>query len=244
MAQDCITIKGTRNGLLIVLDASRDFNELRSSLATRFAMARGFFQGAPFALLSTSPLSGRETAELEAICQQHGLVLGANIPLADRYRQPRTRHRPAPETAAMDAARRPRSDIIPPVMTAAVPALVADEATGGYPTLLNEGNLRNGQELACNGHVTLVGNIHPGAVIKAGGNIMVMGALLGSAYAGVSGDRNAVIVAHRLAPEQLGIAGVIACSPEHKQKRAYPEIARLIGAAIVVEPYLNRQNNR
>ncbi|WP_406676675.1 septum site-determining protein MinC [Moorella sp. ACPs] len=232
MAQDCITFKGTRGGLLILLDASRDFNELRANLAAKFAAARGFFQGASFALVPTSPLSSRETAELEAICRAHGLVPGKNIPLPDRYRPHIKRERPAP---AASVGRGNYDEVAP------APA-VADAAE--LSTLLEEGNLRNGQELTYNGHVVLVGNVHQGATIKAGGNILVMGTLLGSAHAGVSGNRAAVIVAHRLVPEQLSIAGILARSPEEKIRRAYPEIARLVGDKIIVEPFLNRKAPR
>ncbi|QGP90959.1 Septum site-determining protein MinC [Neomoorella glycerini] len=239
MAQDCITFKGTRGGLLILLDASRDFNELRANLAAKFAAARGFFQGASFALVPTSPLSSRETAELEAICREHGLVPGTNIPLPDRYRPQKNPGKLAPATMVAGANCYSTS-AVPPAGLPVAPAPAA-AGTAELATLLEEGNLRNGQELAYSGHVVLVGNVHQGATIKATGNILVMGTLLGSAHAGVSGDRAAVIVAYRLVPAQLSIAGVIARSPEQKTRRVYPEIARLAGDKIIVEPYLSRK---
>lgn len=220
MAQDCITFKGTRGGLLILLDASRDFNELRTNLAAKFAAARGFFRGATFALVPTSPLGSRETAELEAICREHGLVPGNNITLPECYRPFK---KPA-HTAKSGTLRE----------------VDAYQDTAELSTLLEECNLRNGRELVYDGHVVLVGNVHEGATIKAKGNILVMGTLRGSAYAGVSGNRKAVIVAYRLVPEQLGIAGIIARSPEQNVRRAYPEIARLDGNCIIVDPYLRR----
>jgi septum site-determining protein MinC len=230
MAQDCITFKGTRGGLLILLDASQDFNELRANLAAKFAAARGFFRGATFALVPTSPLSNRETAELEAICREHGLIPGTNIPLPERYRW-------------KSQGKQPRTPMISALPAAGVPVTPASPMAGTAepPTLLQEGNLRNGQELAYAGHVVLVGNVHQGAVIKATGHVLVMGTLLGSAHAGIAGDRAAVIVACCLAAEQLSIAGVIARSPEQKTRRAYPEIARLAGNKIIVEPYTKRR---
>lgn len=217
MAQDCITIKGTRRGLLILLDASRDFNEIKANLAAKFAAARGFFRGASFALVPTSPLNSQETAELEAICREHGLVPGSNITLPSR-------RRPAGNQAAH-----------PDQMS----------STGaGLPTLLEEGNLRNGQEINYPGHVMWLGDVHQGATIRAGGNILIMGTLKGNAYAGNRGDKSTAIVAYRLEPEQLGIAGIIARSPEQKTRHPYPEIARLVGARIVIEPYLGPKNSR
>ncbi|MBC7323842.1 MAG: septum site-determining protein MinC, partial [Moorella sp. (in: Bacteria)] len=74
-------------------------------------------------------------------------------------------------------------------------------------------------------------------------NILVMGTLRGNAYAGWAGDCKAVILAYRLLPEQLGIAGVLARSPEQKMRRDYPEVARLAGGRIIVEPYLSRKTS-
>lgn len=212
MAHDCITIKGTLNGLMIILDASRDFNELRAKLAAKFADANGFFQGAPFALMPTSPLSSHETKELEAICREYGLVPKSGITPAFYKKTPQnTRKTEASATEIMSAE---------------------------LPTLLEEGNLRNGQVIKSEGHVMFVGDVNQGAVIKAVGHIMVMGNLMGSAHAGIKGDTEAVIIAHRLFPEQLRIARVIARSPEQTTKRSYPEIARLINRKIIIEPYL------
>ncbi|NLW07025.1 MAG: septum site-determining protein MinC [Clostridia bacterium] len=213
MVHNCVTIKGTLNGLMIILDTNRDFDELRENLAAKFAAAQGFFQGATVSLLPTSPLSHDQTEELEAICREYGLV-----PKAGAVYKPFHRKRNAARKAKRQAA---------------------GSLTEELPTLLEEGNLRNGQVIESPGHVMFVGAVHQGALIKAAGNILVMGNLMGSAYAGINGNRQAVIIAHRLFPEQLAIAGVIARSPEHNTRRPYPEIARLINNKIVIEPYLN-----
>ncbi|BCV22179.1 septum site-determining protein MinC [Moorella sp. Hama-1] len=311
MAQDCITIKGTRGGLLILLDASRDFNEIRSNLAAKFAAARGFFRGASYALVPTSPLDRRETAELEAICREHGLVPGENIALPYRRRPEGSRNLPLTAGALTVAAgsRQPAgeedstwpagsgslaataaagallpgttrmwppadaratataaslpllaqpSPFLPGQMpvaagTAGLPAPgplpVEPEVAAGLlatdlPTLLDEGNLRNGQEINYPGHVMWLGDVHQGAIIKAGGHILIMGILRGKAYAGIRGNRSATIVAYRLEPEQLGIAGVLARSPEQKTRRDYPEIARLAETSIVINPYLSLKPHR
>ena len=212
MANDCVTIKGTLNGLMIILDASQDFNELRGNLAAKFAAADGFFRGAPFALMPTSPLSSHETEELEAICCEYGLV---------------------PKSGISPAVRKKNLQVTRKARTPALETMPAE-----LPTLLEEGNLRNGQVIKSKGHVMFVGDVNHGAVIKAVGHIMVMGNLMGSAHAGIKGDTEAVIIAHRLFPEQLRIARVIARSPEQKTRHPYPEIARLINHKIIIEPYI------
>ncbi|MBC7326216.1 MAG: hypothetical protein H5T99_13045, partial [Moorella sp. (in: Bacteria)] len=168
MAQDCITIKGTRGGLLILVDASRDFNELRANLAAKFTAARGFFQGASFALLPTTPLSSQAKAELEAICREHGLVPGADIALPLPPRSRGNKEKFAVTGTLEEAVYTPV-----PAVEPSIPTQPLTSEAAGLPTLLEEGNLRNGQELTCSGHIVLVGNVHQGATLKAGGNILV-----------------------------------------------------------------------
>lgn len=212
MAQECITIKGTLNGLMIILDASRDLSELRGKLAAKFDAANGFFEGAPFALVPSSPLNNHETKELEAVCRKYGLV-------------------PKPGITPTVYKKAPR-------FTEKINATAVENKPVELPTLLKEGNLRNGQVIQSEGHVMFIGDVNQGAVIKAVGHIMVMGNLMGSAYAGINGNTEAVIIAHRMRPEQLRIGPMIARSPKQMGQPSYPEIAKLINSKIIIEPYM------
>ncbi|GFN22435.1 septum site-determining protein MinC [Thermanaeromonas sp. C210] len=205
MSQDIITIKGTRKGLVILLDGNRDFAELKGALAAKFAAARGFFQGAPFILSPSRPLSTSQAAELEELCRHHGLIPAQQQELARRT---------------------------PP--TACTPAEAVQE---DLPTALVERNLRSGQELAVEGHLVLLGNVHRGATVKAGGSIFILGTLRGVAHAGYLGDEGSVVLALRMQPSQIRIAGAVARAPGKAEERPYPEIARLNGGRIVIEPY-------
>ena len=51
MAQETVTIKGTKNGLVIILDPSGDFDELKNKLNEKISSARGFFREAKFSTL-------------------------------------------------------------------------------------------------------------------------------------------------------------------------------------------------
>ncbi|MGI9950896.1 septum site-determining protein MinC [Moorellaceae bacterium AZ2] len=205
MSQDIITIKGTRKGLVILLDGNCDFAELKGALAAKFAAARGFFQGAPFILSSSRPLSTKQTAELEELCRHHGLVPVRQQELPLRT-SPRL-HTPA----------------------GTVPA--------DLPTALTELTLRSGQELTVEGHLVLLGHVHRGATVRAGGSIFILGTLSGVAHAGYLGDEAAVVLAWRMQPSQIRIAGAVARAPGKAEDRPYPEIARLHSGRIVIEPY-------
>lgn len=74
MSQGIVTIKGTRKGLIILLDGNCDLGELKKALTAKFVAAQGFFRGARFILSPSRPLSLKETAELEELCRHHGLV--------------------------------------------------------------------------------------------------------------------------------------------------------------------------
>lgn len=101
--------------------------------------------------------------------------------------------------------------------------------------------LRSGQTLHHPGHVTLLGDVNPGAEIVAGGDIIVWGKLLGTAHAGAVGDDRAVICALQLAPSQIRIGTYIARSPEKSRRPKVPEMASIQEEGIVVERWNKQQ---
>lgn len=94
--------------------------------------------------------------------------------------------------------------------------------TNGKPYLLeNEagiqlrvGTVRSGQVFLFEGDVLFAGDVNPGGVIQATGDIFVLGALRGLAHAGANGDQRAIIAASVLKPTQLRIADVISRPPD------------------------------
>ena len=91
--------------------------------------------------------------------------------------------------------------------------------------ILYEGTVRSGDRISSNGNLCVIGDVNPGAIISAKKNIYVWGKLLGIAFAGKGGNKNAYIVSLYLNPLQLRIADVIAIGPKDKPKSYYPEIA-------------------
>ena len=68
------------------------------------------------------------------------------------------------------------------------------------------------------GTLRSVGDVNPGAKIISQGNIIVLGALKGNAYAGAAGDSNCFIVALEMDPIQIQIGDILAKSPDKKMK--------------------------
>jgi septum site-determining protein MinC len=77
---------------------------------------------------------------------------------------------------------------------------------------------RAGTFIDVDGDVVLLGDLNPGAEIRATGDIIVFGSLRGIAHAGSDGDSNAMIAAYDLSPTQLRIAGRIAIAPNDESR--------------------------
>jgi len=109
--------------------------------------------------------------------------------------------------------------------------------------ILHEGTLRSGERISSNGNLCIIGDVNPGAIVSAKKNIYVWGKLLGIAFAGKSGDKNASISSLYLNPLQLRIADVIAIGPKDKPKNCYPEIAVIDKQTIIIKPHIIENKN-
>ena len=109
--------------------------------------------------------------------------------------------------------------------------------------ILHEGTVRSGDRISSNGNLCIIGDVNPGAIVSAKKNIYVWGKLLGIAFAGKSGNKNASIASLYLNPLQLRIADVIAIGPKDKPKNCYPEIAVIDKQTIIIKPYIIESKN-
>ena len=109
--------------------------------------------------------------------------------------------------------------------------------------ILHEGTVRSGDRISSNGNLCIIGDVNPGAIVSAKKNIYVWGKLLGIAFAGKSGNKNASIASLYLNPLQLRIADVIAIGPKDKPKNYYPEIAVIDKQTIIIKPHIIENKN-
>ena len=109
--------------------------------------------------------------------------------------------------------------------------------------ILHEGTVRSGNRISSNGNLCIIGDVNPGAIVSAKKNIYVWGKLLGVAFAGKSGNKNASIASLYLNPLQLRIADVIAIGPKDKPKNCYPEIAVIDKQTIIIKPHIIETKN-
>jgi len=109
----------------------------------------------------------------------------------------------------------------------------------GNRTYLVCRTVRSGQRFKYPGNVVVMGDVHPGGEVIASGHVIVMGTLKGVVHAGAEGDEKAVVLAFRLQPIQLRIAGYITRAPDDEAdfSTEEPEIARVQDEAIIIDKY-------
>lgn len=256
--KDDVVFRGTRNGVLMVLNDQIDYAVLKQRIAERLAAAENFFYpGAGVTLdVGSRVLTTAQLLDLEELLQHpHGLKLinvihsSPSAPSAasdEPHQRTAAAHAAAPASAAVDLAARPdsapaaarrasASSAAPPASAAPARDAAAASIVADGETILVKRTLRSGQRIRHNGNVVILGEVNPGAEVVAAGDIIVMGALRGVAHAGASGREDAVVVAFRLQPTQLRIAGYIARAPEGAEAPNVPELARIKDGAIVIE---------
>ena len=70
-------------------------------------------------------------------------------------------------------------------------------------------SLRSGQKIEYKGSIVVLGDVHYGAEVIAGENIIVLGVLRGLAHAGAKGNKEAIISAGSIETTQIRISNII-----------------------------------
>jgi septum site-determining protein MinC len=146
----------------------------------------------------SSSLATRQIAEARGL-----KVIIGRLGLADHHGRTRTptvtgvvREQPAPlySTAKTPAAPAPAAASVPH------PVVAGDE------TLLIKKTIRSGQSIEHAGNLVIFGDVNPGAELKAGGDVIIIGTLRGIAHAGRKDNGDpASITATRFQPTQIRI---------------------------------------
>ena len=216
---DSITLKGIKEGLLVTVKPEGRWSDLASRLVTLIDGQGSFFRGAQVTLsLGPRDLRRHELANVRKQLEERGVTLKAVLSDSD---------------ATLDAARKLELRTALHVTELAEEQSEAlelrpppiDPEEYGSPGVMVKRTLRNGRTIHSDGHVVVVGDVNAGAVIVAGGDVIVWGRLRGIVHAGAGGDESAVVCALHLAPTQLRIAGYITISPDDKQRKPRPEKA-------------------
>lgn len=176
-----VVIKSSKSGMSVYLDPECTFEELLAEIAAKFKESARFWGNVQIALM----LEGRELTAQEEFQVVNTITDNSGIEvlcLIDNDAQRIERCEKALNQKLMELS----------------------SHTGQF----YKGDLHRGETLESEASIVIIGNVNHGARVTAKGNIIILGELKGTAYAGVSGIRSSVIVAMEMAPLQIRIADV------------------------------------
>jgi septum site-determining protein MinC len=228
MHNGLIAIKGIKDGLLISLNETEDWQLVLNDLAARIDEQSSFFAGARITVdIGQRPVPKYALGSLKALLDRRGLSLALVLSQSD---------------TTLDAAQ--ALDLRTGVATAqpgkhqptdTLQSINPEE--DGIPGVMIRRTLRSGRLIRSAGHVLVYGDVNPGAEIVAGGDIIIWGVLRGKVHAGIDGDENAVVCALDMIPTQLLIAGHSADIDSSRRHKPAPEVAMVRNQEIIVEPW-------
>jgi septum site-determining protein MinC len=212
-----IAIKGSKDGLRLMLAENSSWEELIAAVRGQLERGTDFFHGAELTIdIGERPVQEDQLTELLNLMREHGLQPAA---LATSSREGRSAAR------SHNLATRPVNR---------QPTIVQREKEPESALLVMR-TLRSGQVLRHPSHITIIGDVNPGAEVIAGGSVLVWGRLRGTVHAGALGDQSAVVCALELMPSLLRIADLMSRPPD--QRPNGPETARIEDEQIVVEQW-------
>lgn len=187
-----VVIKGNKYGIVVVLDDSISFGDLKVELAEKFKSATKFFDKANMALsFEGRKLSANEEKECLDIIAANSDINIVCVIDNDEMREKYFKKAVEEKLEELSAH------------------------TGQF----YKGTLRSGQILESESSIIVLGDVNPGAKVIAKGNIIVLGALKGNAYAGANGNEDSFVVALEMAPIQIRIGDTIARSTDSAGKQ-------------------------
>lgn len=190
-----VIIKGNKYGIVVVLEEEVPFEQLKQDLIEKFQSASKFFDKANMAIsFEGRTLSAKEEQELLSIIARHSDLNIVCVIDNDKMREQYFKKAVEEKMAELSAQ------------------------TGQF----YKGTLRSGQILESESSIIVLGDVNPGANVIAKGNIIILGALKGTVYAGANGNEDAFVVALEMAPIQIRIGDTIARCNDNRKKVKQP----------------------
>lgn len=257
-----ITARGTAEGLVLRIDGRVEESDLTLAIREFLESRRSFLQGNDVAFEWIGKKPGEDLIhELTALLASEFKVSVRSSRLKGSQAKAAT-----PSPLEMDAPLFGASRSITPTRPApaavernvslfdGIENLESRSSVAPNPMLWDEpdtriiyGTLRSGQKVETEHSIIIFGDVNSGAEVIAGGDIVILGTLRGIAHAGAYDESGGgrVIFSLNLQPTQLRIGLVISRGAgsenlESTPRGGIPEIARVEGNLIVVEPYQSR----
>lgn len=221
MANSIVALRAYRDGLHLIIRPHLSITEVEAAIQQEMSRMNRPLIGASVQIDLKGPtLKEDEIAYLRSKLQEAYNLTVRSIESFDEQ--------PAPPIAAA-----------PTTHTISQIADVQD-SRDSEPSRIVPYTIRSGQmEDFPQGSLIIYGDVNSGGEVKAGGDIVVLGALRGNAHAGINGRLSAVVIAMELIPVQLQIGNFVNRRPIGQKPRGYPEIARVgVEDVIIVEKFV------
>ena len=191
--KSAVIIKGNKYGISLILNQDLPFEELKEEIAKKFQECRKFFGSAQMAAsFEGRKLSQQEEQEIIEIIEENSEITIICMLDSDTEKEERFR--------------------------LSLEAKLKDNETIPQDGQFYKGTLRSGQVLEAESSIVILGDVNPGAKIISKGNVIVLGALKGTVFAGAAGKEEAFVVALEMQPTQIRIADFIARSSDERIK--------------------------
>ena len=204
-----VKIRGSKHGISVKLDTRASYDEIKQDMASEFRDAGKFLGDEKLAISFEGYfLTEEQQEELVSIIHQNCNV--HIVCVLDSSPEHDKKFQKSVQETMMEF----------------------DASTGQF----YKGHLRSGQVLEFEHSVIVIGDVNPGASSISKGNIVILGSLRGTAFAGASGKKNSFIVAMDMQPIQLRIADVFARASDNSKSTAEPRIDFVNEENIYIEP--------
>ena len=237
-----VTIKGTKSGIILVLEPKASFMEICNDAASRFKEASSFLGNKRVGLIIRGrKLSDDEENKIVEVIENNCDLTVCCIIDEESDAEKRFEH------LSKEVSQTSQETVV-----SAENITEQTQYDDTNNAVIIQGNLRSGQDVSCRQSVVILGDVKPGANVVSYGSIFILGELRGNAFAGAGGDRNAIVMALDLNPLQVRIADAIAISPDAERgpkirlkKKKFmgndnsgePEVAYIEGDHIVKTAY-------
>lgn len=205
-----ITIKANKHGIVVILDESVPFSELKELVAHKFADSAKFLGDCKSAV----SFGGRKLTDEEELELLDVIKANSNLDVVCVMEDDEDKSK---------------------TFKNAVDEKLMDYA--GNTARFFKGNLRSGQSVEMDNSIIVIGDVNPGATVVSNGNILILGSLKGTAVAGATGNHDAFVFALDMNPMQIRIADSIARAPDKPEKQLVhePKVAFLEEGRIYIE---------
>lgn len=214
--KEMVVLKSYPHGIVIRMEGEAPFEEILRELEHKFTQSRAFFGDVSLAV----SLEGRELSPQEEIQILNTIRSSSDVKVMCIVGKDE-----GTERIFVKALRQ-----------------MEKKLQGDQEGQFYRGSLKNHDRLETETNVIILGDVYPGCSVVSARNIIILGGLYGSAYAGGNGKKEHYVVALEMEPESLGIGDFKYQTRTRGRRRGIlkskvqPEVAYVKNKRIVFEP--------